>query len=129
MTKRDGTPIRPSYPSAGRQWFGLLLTIAFVVGFDYARTLGLNQGWGMLYIPLVVFVTVWSGMRMGYISIAFILAYSLLAVQIPASSLYQRENIEDRLLFSAIFFAVLVTAAGIASGKLRVARTRAYESY
>ncbi|HLK15931.1 MAG TPA: PAS domain S-box protein [Fimbriimonadaceae bacterium] len=83
---------------------------------------------GGIYLLLTVFVTYWSGLRMGLLSGGLVLAYLSLLTYIPWSG-YHAVPWNDRHIFGlAIVFALVLLPLGLIQNRMRAAGIRVFDS-
>ena len=120
---------RPTYPSLGRQFAGLALSLAAIASYEIVSAFTDARSWGgLVLLGVILFVTYLSGLRAGLISVGFLLAWIAIGTLTPGSVLYGRENLEGRLFSTGLVFGILVLFLGVAQNKVRAAAERAYEA-
>ncbi|MGV3617033.1 MAG: hybrid sensor histidine kinase/response regulator [Fimbriimonas sp.] len=126
MKKRGG---RPRYPSAARQYFGILLTVVAIVGNEiYAQLYYKDHNPGSIFLFVLLFVTYWSGLRTGVIATAITIAYFFIHFSIPGALFTYRPGIPYGILFATILYLVFILPLGLVQSRLRNAGIREYDS-
>jgi PAS domain S-box-containing protein len=120
---------RPSYPSAGRQLFGLAFTGATIVVMDRALANNPHFRYFATILLLVnLLVAYWSGLRTGIIALTGIFLYFMVITSLPGTIFEYSPRVRTGLITASIVFLVLVLAVGAFQGKLRAARTKAFDA-
>ena len=120
---------RPAYPSPGRQWFGIVLSVATIGAYHLVVTnLPGVKGMGAAFLLLILFVTYWSGIRAGVVGALLILAYIPVAATVPAHPMHGREDIARLVGVNAVSLTILLVLVGVPSALVRRAGQRAYDA-
>jgi PAS domain S-box-containing protein len=120
---------RPSYPSAARQGFGLLL-IALVIGAieAFEATYGVLDSPGGLLLISVIFVSYWSGLRTGMIAAAIAYCYLLVEYSTAGALFHYTPRNLNRIINTAILLPGLAALVGSIQGRLRNAGIREFDA-
>jgi PAS domain S-box-containing protein len=120
--------VRPSYPSQGRQFAGLFLTVFVIVGMDVAVQNGLLRDPGGIYLLLAMVVSFLSGLRTSLICIGLILAYLSMASYIPGSAFEHTPSKDLHIFGLGIVLPFFALTIGLIQGRLRTAAMREYDA-
>lgn len=119
---------RPSYPSLGRQGFGLLLTVGAIIGAEALAHFKLIRDPGGLYLLVAILVTYISGLRTGLISIGIIVAYLSSLPFLTASAFHDLPFQKRNPLGYAILLPIFCVPLGLIRNRLRNAATREWDA-
>lgn len=123
------TASRPTYPSAKRQWFGIILTalsvaLIQIVDLNFAK---IHNPASILFL-IVLLATSVSGLWSGVVSTGITFAYVLVHYSKPGSLFSYEPPILRSIISTAIFFLLVVGGIGWVQARLRFAGMREYDA-